>query len=121
VLGLDFLLGQTISFGQLFTGLSISNTPGLISLISVVVTAAFFPWALVVVVERARKCLDFTVTLFIFHLAFAVALDKFPTYWLWWLVHVVCLIYITLVGENLCMRKEMQEIPLTSFGRKMDV
>lgn len=36
----------------------------------------------------------------------------FPTSLEWWIINVVSIIMMALLGEFLCMKREMQEIPL---------
>jgi protein SYS1 len=61
------------------------------------------------VVERAKKVLDFSCTLHAFHL-FITVLVGVPTQWTWWILMGVSLLVMTLLGEFLCMRKELREI-----------
>jgi hypothetical protein len=69
---------------------------------------------LCIVVERAKKCLDFAATVHVLHLCGCVLYDGFPGSWEWWAVNVMSLIVMSLLGEYLCMRREMQDIPLFS-------
>ena len=63
---------------------------------------------LCVVVERAKKCLDFTATTHLIHLCCTVMYDGFPGSWEWWVVNCVSVVVMALLGEFLCMRREMQ-------------
>ena len=67
-----------------------------------------------VVVERAKKCLDFAGTLFALHLALCCAFRGWPRAGAWWGVNGASLVLMAVLGEWLCVRKEMREIPLTS-------
>lgn len=67
-----------------------------------------------ILVERAKKCLDFTVTLYIIHLILCCLYTGFPTSFLWWFVYVVCVVVTALLGEWLCMRRELKDIPMRS-------
>jgi hypothetical protein len=69
-------------------------------------------------VERAKKCLDFTATFHILHLFFCWRYNGFPANWEWWVANTASLVGMALFGEYLCMRRELQEIPL--FGAKRD-
>ena len=69
---------------------------------------------LVIIVERAKKCLDFAATAHILHLVFCMLYDGFPEGWEWWVVMVMNVVVMSLLGEYLCMRREMREIPLFS-------
>lgn len=67
-----------------------------------------------ILVERAKKCLDFTVTLYIIHLILCCLYNGFPTSFLWWFVYVLCVVVTALLGEWLCMRRELKDIPMRS-------
>ena len=65
-----------------------------------------------IIVEKSKKCLDFSFTLFIVHLLIVCAYDGFPSTWDWWIVHICSMITMVLLGEYLCARREMEDIPL---------
>jgi hypothetical protein len=67
---------------------------------------------LALIVEKSKKCLDFGVTLFLIHLGACWVYGGFPTVLDWWIVHVLGMILTVLLGEYLCSRKEMEDIPL---------
>lgn len=73
--------------------------------------------ALRVVVERAKKCLDFAVTLYMLHLAVVSFYSGFPRDFQWWLVNGASLTLTAVMGEWLCIQKEMQDIPISSIRR----
>lgn len=65
------------------------------------------------VVERARKCLDFGASLVGWHAAACVAFSgEAPANWEWWAVNAATLVGVVVLGELLCMRREMVDIPL---------
>lgn len=64
------------------------------------------------IVEKAKKCLDFTVTQFCIHLALCSIYRGVPSTWDWWIINVMGTIIMTLLGETICARKELDEIPL---------
>ncbi len=68
-------------------------------------------FVLVAIVERARKCLDFAATVYLFHFVLTCWFGGFPVSLAWWIVHALALIAMTLLGEYLCMRYELREIP----------
>jgi len=68
---------------------------------------------LAVIVEKSKKCLDFGVTLFLIHLvACWWYKGGFPTVLDWWVVQVLGMIVMIVLGEYLCSRKELDDIPL---------
>lgn len=67
---------------------------------------------LAIIVEKSKKCLDFSVTLFLIHLLSCYWYDGLPTTLDWWIVHVLGTIVMILLGEYLCSLKELRDIPL---------
>ena len=65
-----------------------------------------------IVVEKSKKCLDFGVTLFLIHWLLCTFYDGAPKAWQWYAVHILGTISLVLLGEYLCSRKELDEIPL---------
>ena len=63
------------------------------------------------VVERTKKCLDFTCTCYLLHLVFCWGYGGFPLSLGWWVTIGVSAACMTLVGESLCMKKELRDIP----------
>ena len=63
--------------------------------------------------ERSKKCVDFTVTLYILHVLFCMYYDgNIPFIWEWWFSIVVSSVICASLGEFLCSRAEMDDIPL---------
>ena len=65
------------------------------------------------VVGRARQCWDFAVTAHTIHFVACCLYAGFPAYWTWWLLNVACATIMTLCGEYLCMKFDMQEIQMS--------
>jgi hypothetical protein len=65
-----------------------------------------------VIVEKSKKCLDFSVTLFVIHLVSCIWYAGIPNNWDWWIVHILGTIVMILLGEYLCSLRELSEIPL---------
>ncbi|KAK6148873.1 hypothetical protein DH2020_016398 [Rehmannia glutinosa] len=70
---------------------------------------------LVYLVERAKKCLDFCATLYIVHLFICIVYGGWPSSITWWVVNITGLAVMALLGEYLCMRRELREIPISRF------
>ncbi|PKA57197.1 hypothetical protein AXF42_Ash002501 [Apostasia shenzhenica] len=64
-------------------------------------------------IERAKKCLDFSATLYIIHLFICIIYGGWPSSFTWWVVNLTGLAVMALLGEWLCIRRELQEIPIT--------
>ena len=67
---------------------------------------------LAIIVEKSKKCLDFSVTLFLLHLLISTMYGGFPSRLDWWVVHVFGTIIMVILGEYLCSLKELNDIPL---------
>jgi hypothetical protein len=70
---------------------------------------------LAVIVEKSKKCLDFSVTLFLINLTCCTFYGGIPATWDWWILHVLGTIVMIVLGEYLCSRRELSEIPLLDF------
>ena len=70
---------------------------------------------LAVVVEKSKKCLDFSITLFLVHLMVCTLYGGFPMKLDWWVVHVFGTIIMVVLGEYVCSRRELDDIPLLAF------
>ncbi|CAN0263554.1 unnamed protein product [Ectocarpus sp. 8 AP-2014] len=66
------------------------------------------------IVERAKKCLDFTSTLYILHVAICSFYDGIPHNWEWWILQMASLALMVVLGEYACSRRELRDIPLFS-------
>jgi len=67
---------------------------------------------LAIIVGKSKKCLDFSVTLFLIHLFSCIWYAGVPAKLDWWIVHVMGTIVMVLLGEYLCSLKELSDIPL---------
>ena len=68
---------------------------------------------LCLIVERAKKCLDFTATFYIFHLFSCIWYNQqFPRSWQWWILTILAASIMTTIGEQLCMYVELQDIKI---------
>ena len=71
--------------------------------------------ALALLVEKANKCLDFTLTIFMFHVIFTCLLYRMPNTLSWWLWHALTITVTVLSSEYVCLKIETAEIKL-DFG-----
>jgi hypothetical protein len=68
-------------------------------------------------VQRAKLCLDFACTLHLFHYMVVWIYSRgIPNAFLWWFVYVGSCTIMTMGGEHLCMRQELKPIILKPFG-----
>ncbi|CAI0386849.1 unnamed protein product [Linum tenue] len=68
-------------------------------------------------IERAKKCLDFSATVYIIHLFICLIYGGWPSSLTWWVVNLTGLAVMALLGEYLCIRRELREIPITRYHR----
>lgn len=69
---------------------------------------------LLVVVGRARKCLDFASTMYFYHFVVVCIFSGFPRSWLWWIFMAIGVAVTTVLGEIICLKRELREIPVGS-------
>ncbi|KAK9838838.1 hypothetical protein WJX74_004249 [Apatococcus lobatus] len=98
--------------------LSLHHFAGWLVALANVLNAVVASGFLMLVVERAKKCLDFAATLYIIHLAICSVFYGFPSGPEWWGVNVVAFLITAVLGEWLCLRREMQDIPIGSLRRR---
>jgi hypothetical protein len=72
---------------------------------------------LTIIVEKSKKCLDFSITLFVLHLVVCTVYTggNVPSTWDWWIIHFIGMIIMVLFGEYLCSKKELSDIPLLAM------
>ncbi|KAG6382219.1 hypothetical protein SASPL_158149 [Salvia splendens] len=70
---------------------------------------------LVYLVERTRKCLDFSSTLYIIHLFICLLYGGWPSTITWWVVNITGLAVMVLLGEHLCKKRELRDIPVGRY------
>ncbi|KAH9615447.1 hypothetical protein KSS87_021362 [Heliosperma pusillum] len=70
---------------------------------------------LVYIIERAKKCLDFSATIYIVHLFICIMYGGWPSSFTWWIVNIAGLAIMALLGEYLCIRRELQDIPINRY------
>ncbi|RLN72445.1 hypothetical protein BBJ28_00010736, partial [Nothophytophthora sp. Chile5] len=116
--------GKHVSMDQFFAyhTQTVSTVDGLKNCFAVMVAGVVSAVCLALFVERAKKCLDFGVTLyfldFLAQCFYAVGPREFPKMWDWWLVHLVAMGVTILLGEYMCSRRELEEIPMVELFTK---
>lgn len=119
VLGLimSVLVGTRVSRISLFylfdySALTVSTVTGWCVTVSFFLSALAGAGILFQLIERAKKCLDFTATLYIIHLFICIKYGGWPASITWWVVNGSSLAIMALLGEWLCIRRESREIPI---------
>ena len=68
---------------------------------------------LMFIVRRAKLCVDFTLTLYGIHIFSCSLYAGTPISLLWWITNGLSATVMILLGEYLCMRKELEPIKLS--------
>ncbi|CAN0042666.1 unnamed protein product [Ectocarpus fasciculatus] len=110
------VFGTQVGTRLIFSGelVSLSTTAGWTAICCQVLTAISGALLLPMIVERAKKCLDFTSTLYIIHVAICSFYDGIPHNWEWWILQMASLALMVVLGEYACSRRELRDIPLFS-------
>lgn len=113
----NVLLGTDLDLDYVFSSRDISFTSSFSypAIVSFLLTAPVNAVALAVVVGRARKCLDYGSTVYLLHLLVCTLAHGFPST-AWWVLSVGGCVITVVMGECLCMRREMQSIPTHVYG-----
>jgi protein SYS1 len=91
-------------------GFSVDTALGWCDQIALFVAALASAASMPYIVQRAKKTPDFSFTLYFVHLVTSSTFSSFPGSSTWWVSHIAALLLTSTVGEQLCLRKEMQEI-----------
>ena len=116
--GLNHILfSSPVSLDRFFTSqyIDFTSISGWIETLSTLLCAVAGAYLLSFIVERSKKCVDFTFTLYFLHTVITMLYqDDFPLEWEWWMTNVVASVLMATLGEFLCARNELQDIPLYS-------
>ncbi|KAF8050141.1 hypothetical protein N665_2038s0014 [Sinapis alba] len=102
-----------------FATLSTSTLTGWCVIVSFLFTSLAGAVYMIFLVERARKCLDFSATLYIIHLFFCIVYGGWPSSMAWWVVNGTGLAVMALLAEYLCIKREQREIPMDRFHSRV--
>ena len=110
------IYGSYVTIDRIFTAkhLNLWTKEGRIDAMTIVLSSLIGSVLLVVIVEKSKKCLDFATTNVILHFIICVLYDgKAVLHSLdFWIVQVFGMIAMVLLGEYLCSRRELMDIPL---------
>ncbi|KAL7491167.1 hypothetical protein ACHAWT_000653 [Skeletonema menzelii] len=119
VLGIIFqinhvLFATSITIDRIFTTkyLDVWSAEGWIDNAAILMSSLIGAVLLAIIVEKSKKCLDFSVTLFLIHIVTCSIYGGFPSTWDWWIIHTMGMIAMVVLGEYLCSKKELSDIPL---------
>lgn len=120
ILGLLFGVPPTIEQFFSYKAITIFSKIGLVSSTAWILNAFMGVLLCFTIVQRAAKCLDHTITIYIIHFFLCVFYKGFPVYWEWWVVMILNIIITALLGEYICYLVESREIPLTQPSTRED-
>ncbi|XP_050232330.1 uncharacterized protein LOC126681014 [Mercurialis annua] len=117
---LSILVGTRVSRMSLFylfdfAAVTASTITGCCVIASFLLTSVAGAGYMLYLIERAKKCLDFSATIYIFHLFLCIIYGGWPSSITWWVVSVTGLAVMALLGEYLCIRRELRDIPITRY------
>mmetsp|Transcript_21243 Transcript_21243/g.31555 ORF Transcript_21243/g.31555 Transcript_21243/m.31555 type:complete len:176 (-) Transcript_21243:1015-1542(-) len=109
-----FLFNSDATIDRIFTDtyLNVWTLKGAFENCGFVLGFFFNALLLAIIVEKSKKCLDFSVTLFFIHLVSCTLYGGIPKSFDWWILHVMGTVIMVLFGEYLCSLKELSDIPL---------
>ncbi|KAK4774136.1 hypothetical protein SAY87_029155 [Trapa incisa] len=117
---LTLIVGSRVSRMSLvyffdFATVSIATITGWCVIASCMLAALVGAMFMLYLIERAKKCLDFSATVYIIHLLLCILYGGFPSSITWWVVNGTGLAIMALLGEYLCIKRELREIPITRY------
>ncbi|KAF5274996.1 hypothetical protein FQA39_LY06933 [Lamprigera yunnana] len=120
---LGHLFGDNRSLDHIFeyNEIHVRDFGGRMVISSFVINSLIGAVVLWFIVERTKQCLDFSCTWHFIHLIICWFYNgHFPTTFSWWALNVACVTLMCVCGEFLCLKSELQAIPL-SLGPKTDL
>ncbi len=113
--GVAWFAGLRPHLGMLFspTSLNFSLDYSYAAATAHLLNIPFVVLANALIVEKANKCLDHTMTVFFWHFIFTVYNYKFPTHGMFYVVHAALITITVVASEFTCMRLETAEIKLS--------
>ncbi|KAH7547309.1 hypothetical protein FEM48_Zijuj01G0296100 [Ziziphus jujuba var. spinosa] len=117
---LSILVGSRVSRMSLvyffdYATVSASTVTGWCVIASFLLSSFAGAGYLLLLIERAKKCLDFAATVYIVHLFMCIVYGGWPSSITWWVVNGTGIAIMALLGEYLCIRRELREIPITRY------
>mmetsp|Transcript_88411 Transcript_88411/g.143141 ORF Transcript_88411/g.143141 Transcript_88411/m.143141 type:complete len:155 (+) Transcript_88411:188-652(+) len=113
---MDSLMGVPLSLDQFFGddifADGMGNRRAWATVFGAFIAAFLNTAALYVVVQRAKKCLDFGITLYVWHIVLCVVYNGLPGAWEWWVSTIGSCVATILLGEYVCARREMRDITI---------
>lgn len=119
---LDYMAGYSIAAQllslQFFSPsyFNLNSILGALTVFAHLLNALVGGWLLSLIVKRSKQCLDFAVTFRLVDLLWCCVIQGWPKTLGWWVTSVLSTAIMAVFGEHLCMRIELQDIPLRQVG-----
>ncbi|KAK9229153.1 hypothetical protein WN944_022110 [Citrus x changshan-huyou] len=104
-----------------FATVTASTVTGWCVIASILLTSVAGAGYMFHLIERAKKCLDFSATVYIIHLFICIVYGGWPSSITWWVVNGTGLALMALLGEYLCIRRELREIPIPRYRSSKNI
>ncbi|KAI8910843.1 integral membrane protein S linking to the trans Golgi network-domain-containing protein [Gorgonomyces haynaldii] len=113
LLMMELLFGQPLSLEPILdsTMMDPEVVFGWSIFISNLFAAVFQAYPMLLIVQRGKLCLDFTLTMYGFHLVFTLLYQGLPTL-MWWGNMILCIPVTFVLSEYLCQKRELEPISL---------
>ncbi len=111
-LGLLLRVPPSIELYFSYRAFNIFNRHGIVTCLSWLFTSFLSAVMCLLIVQRAVKCLDHVVTLYVTHFLACLLYRGFPLYWEWWITMLIGFGVTALLGEYICYQVESRDIPL---------
>lgn len=111
-------------FSSFWQEIHVTDSGGRSVILSFVLNAFIGALTLRFIVGRTKLCLDFTCTYHFAHLFICWMYNgSFPSTFSWWFLNAVCGTVMCICSEFLCLKIELQEIPVgyTPLDQKADL
>eukprot|EP00039_Didymoeca_costata_P033492 m.42664 g.42664 ORF g.42664 m.42664 type:complete len:160 (+) comp9897_c0_seq1:206-685(+) len=108
-------IGEPVSLALIFTSVITNTWAGYICYVtSAIIMGVLSGW----VVQRARQCLDFALTMHIIHFTASCSYDTCPRSLGWWLLNIACVAITASVAEYVSMNINTGAIQLNVGNNK---
>jgi hypothetical protein len=97
--------------------MDLQSNYGYTTLLAIFFTNLMMIAAYVVIIDKAKKILDYVLTNFFIHLIITTLNSHFPFNPIWWIVNGVFLTIVTLISEFIALKLDQRDIKLDlNFG-----
>jgi hypothetical protein len=106
------LFGLQVHIDQILSVDSFDNSYGYCALSANLSTHVIMTFVYIIVVEKANKILDYSLTTFFIHFLLTTLNSRIPFTFAWWVVNLGCFISVILVSEFISLKIDQRDISL---------